>query len=218
MKKLCLALLLTGCAFFSTQGQNYISYYLMHEAIDNTLGEEKRQRKIRDEQVVVTGLENTNKVEAGKLERTYSKIVSRLSKLGLAIDAAFLVQEAYPVLNSIITTQERVVQRVKDYPHIAPIAIESEIQVVKKAHSLINYMAGLMLSVGDFAGMKAGDRKLLLGHALSELKEINRFSFTILSNINGHILAERLRKASFDYWINRERNVVIDIIHNAKTL
>jgi len=216
MKKICLAILLLSCSFISRA--DYISYYLMHEAIDNTLGEERRQGKIRDEQVVVTTLEETNRAETGKLERTYGKIVSRLSKLGLAIDAAFLVQEAYPVLNSIITTQNRIIERVKDYPHIATIAVQSEIQIVKKAHSLINYMAGLMLSIGDFSGMKAGDRKLLLGHALSELKDINRFSFTMLSTINGHIMTERLRRGQFDSWVNREKDVVIDIIHNAKKL
>src|SRR5690606_22270026 len=90
---------------------DYLSILLIHREVEKTVEEDGRQTKIRDEQLQVTAMEKANRAEANKLKTTYSKIVSRLSKLGLAIDAAFLAQEAYPVFNNIIRTQKRSEER-----------------------------------------------------------------------------------------------------------
>jgi len=216
MKKLILSAILT--AFFFCAQADYISYYLIHTGIDHSLKEHKRQQSIRDEQTAVTALELANQEETGKLKTTYNTIVKRLSKLGLAIDAAFMVQEAYPTLNTIIRTQKSIIDQVSDHPHLIPFAIENEIYIVKKAHSLINYMAGLMLSIGDVNQMKSGDRKLLLTHALNELKSVSGMSYKMLTSMRGIITAERLQKARYIAWVNREKEVIEDIINNARML
>ena len=216
MKKIFLSIFLIG--FSVVAHADYISYYIINTGIDHSFKEHKRQSTIRDEQLVVGVLEETNKTETGKLKTTYNKVVSRLSKLGLAIDAAFMAQEAYPTLNTIIRTQTAIVNEVSDHPHLIPFAVENEIYVVNKARSLVNYMAGLMLSIGDLNQMKAGDRKLLLTHALNELKTVSGMSYKMLSTIRGRITAERFRKARFFAWVNREKEVIEDIIYNAKML
>src|SRR5690606_41601713 len=72
---------------------------------------------------------------------------SDLSKLGLAIDAAFLAQEAYPVFNNIIRTQKNIVDRVQEYPQYIPLVLECEMAVAQKSYSLIQYMTGLTMSI-----------------------------------------------------------------------
>lgn len=214
MKKICLAFILLGCTLISRA--DYISYYLIHTGVDHTLKEHERQITIRNQQALVTTLEETNRSETNKLKSTYDKMISRLNKLGLVIDAAFLSQEAYPTLNTIVRTQRMIVEQVSDYPYLIPFAIENEIHVVQKANSLVNYMVALAVSLGDLNAMKSGDRKLLLTHALNELRTVAGLSYRMLSTIRGRILADNLRKARFSRWVNREKDLITDIIRNAK--
>lgn len=217
MKKICLLLFLLGFAVCSKAG-DYISYYLVHIGVDHTLKENTRQKEIKNQQAIVTTLEETNKSETNKLKNTYDKIISRLSKLGLAIDAAFMIQEAYPTLTELIRTQRMIIDQVSDYPHLIPLAIENEIHVVNEARSLVNYMAGLFLSIGDLNQMKAGDRKLLLSHALNELRGISGMSWRMLSVIRGRIMTDQLNKLRTIAWVNREKELIGEIIQNAKNL
>lgn len=209
-------MLLMGCTLLCRA--DYISYYLIHTGVDHSLKEHERQTKVRNQQALVTTLEETNRTEANKLTATYDKMISRLNQLGLVIDAAFLTQEAYPALNTIISTQKMIVEKVSDYPYLAPFAIENEIHIVQKAHSLINYMIGLVVSLGDLNTMKPGDRKLLLTHALNELRTVAGLSYRMLSTVRGRILSDNLRKARFSRWVNREKDLITDIIRNAKRL
>lgn len=216
MKVLLLAIFVLGCLPHSRA--DYISYYLIHTGVDHTLKEHERQTKIRNQQALVTTLEETNKNETNRLRSTYDKMISRLNQLGLVIDAAFLTQEAYPTLNTIIRTQKMIVEKVAEYPYLIPFAMENETHVVQKAHSLINYMVGLVVSLGDLNAMKPGDRKLLLSHALNELRTVAGLSYRMLSTLRGRILSDSLRKARFSRWVNREKDLIIDIINNAKKI
>ncbi|WP_312352577.1 hypothetical protein [Sphingobacterium siyangense] len=163
-------------------------------------------------------MEQTNRSETNKLKTTYNKMILRLNTLGLVIDATFLAQEAYPTVNTIIRTQRIIVEQVADYPKLIPFAVKSEIQMIQKASSLINYMVGLSLSLGDLNAIKAGDRKLLLNHALNELRAVAGMSYKMLSTIRGIILSDKLRKARFSRWVNREKDLITSIIRNAKKL
>ncbi|MCL4638328.1 MAG: hypothetical protein M5Z89_04995 [Olivibacter sp.] len=217
MKKTYLILLLFALSL-TVQAKDYISYYLVHTGVDHTLKEHTRQTNIRNQQAAVGVLEETNKSETNRLKQSYDKVISRLSKLGLAIDAAFMVQEAYPTLNMILNTQRSIIDQVSNHPHLIPFAIQNELFVINKARTLVNYMAGLILSIGDLNQMKAGDRKLLLAHALNELRAVSGMSYKMLSVIRGRIMAERLRKAGMIAWVNREKDLIGDIIQNAKRI
>jgi len=217
MKKICIIFVFLGLSF-SSKARDYISYYLVHVGVDHTLKEHERQKDIKNQQAVVGVLEETNKTETNKLKNTYDKIISRLSKLGLAIDAAFMVQEAYPMLSQLIETQSKVIDVVSDHPQLLPLAIENERFIVEKGRSLVNYMTGLFLSVGDLNQMKAGDRKLLLSHALNELSSLNGMSWKMLSVMRGRLLADKLKQMRTLAWVNREKNLIGDIIENATRL
>ncbi len=216
MKKIYYSLIFLCCSLVCRA--DYISYYLIHTGIDHSLKEHDRQTSTHNQQTLVTTMEQTNRSETNKLKTTYNKMILRLNTLGLVIDATFLAQEAYPTVNTIIRTQRIIVEQVADYPKLIPFAVKSEIQMIQKASSLINYMVGLSLSLGDLNAIKAGDRKLLLNHALNELRAVAGMSYKMLSTIRGIILSDKLRKARFSRWVNREKDLITSIIRNAKKL
>lgn len=217
MKKTLLIILL---ALFShiAKSKDYISYYLIHVAVDHTLKEHERQKSIRNNQAVVTAEEEINRGKMSSFNRKYKQVKERLNSLSLLFDGAFMSMEAYPLLNSIVKTQQDIVREVQAAPYLIPLAISSEAQFVEKARSIIMFLTGLALTYGDINQMKAGDRKMLLHHAIDELYLLDGISTGLLNTINNIKLAQQLKKAQFETWVNRDKEIINDIITNAKVL
>src|SRR5690606_29312651 len=174
----------------------------MHVAIDHTLRENERQENIRNNQMLVGTAENVNKNEKKKLQQTYDKIMSRLSSLGLAIDASFVTVEAYPIITQIINTQQNIINTVKDHPELTLMAINSQKEIVEKAQSIGSYMGGLILSIVDINQFKSGNRKLLLEHPLSELRSVRALSQSLLTNTRWQIRLHEQQQRETIRWIN----------------
>lgn len=201
-----------------SKAQNYISYYLIHVGVDHTLKEHKRQVKIRNNQAIVGVEEEANRRSMSRFNQKYKQAKERLNKLGLLIDGAFMGVQAYPILNTIIRTQGDIYSEVQSAPYLIPVAIQSEIEFVDKARSVIMFLTGLVLTYGDINQMKAGDRKMLLNHAIDELYVLDAITSNLLNTIRNIKFAQMLKRAEFDGWVNREKDIINDIITNAKNL
>lgn len=209
------ACLLASCSLFA---QKYLSYGMMTEAIRQTVFEHELQQKAEREQLQIEVLEKENQREMGRIKNTYSEILQRLNKLGLVIDAAFLLNEVYPEVKNIAEYQKRLFNTLRRYPQYIPLIAENELYLINQAQSLFNYMTGLTLSAVDVAGMKQGDRMVLLQHVRNEILSMSSLSWKMNSIINSRIWQDRFRKQQTMHWINRERNIMKDIIKNANDL
>lgn len=210
-------LLLTACLTASCPlfGQKYLSYGMMTEAIRQTVHEHELQENARTEQVQVAAWEERNKEEMGKIKKTYTQILERLNKMGLIVDAAFLINEVYPEVQHITESQKQLFGTVKQYPEYVYLVAEHEYYLVKKAQSLLNYMTGLTLSAVDVAGMKQGERMILLQHVRNEILTISSLARRMQSIVHSKIWQDRLKKQKALQWINREKDIINDILRNA---
>lgn len=217
MKYAILSIVLSLSAGVS-KAQDYISYYLIHVGVDHTLKENGRQKDIKERQVLVGAGEELNRSQMSRFKSLYGKVIERLNKLNLLFDGAFMAVEAYPALASIVRSQQEIISEVQASPYLIPIAVQSETDFVRQAQSVIRYVTGLILTYGDINMMKPADRKMLLNHALHELRALNAISADLLTAIRNIKLAEKLRKAEIEMWINRDREIISDIINNANNL
>lgn len=215
MKKMIF--LLTCCLFFTSARADYINYYLMHTGVDATLKEEKRQSKIKQNEALVMASEEVNEERGKKLKEKYKKIKGRLNSLSFIIDAFFLAPNAIPAVKGTIQNQKRIYQECKDDPEFIPIAAGSEIQFANQIEMIIRFITGLTLSYGDINQMKSGDRKILLNHAVEEIDGLWTTSSKLLNTIDNLKMAKMLREIEFNGWINREKDMIKEIINNAKT-
>lgn len=197
---------------------DYISYYLIHVGVDHTLKENVRQKDMKSKQLQVSTLEVNNTNSTNNFKEKYKRVKERLNKLSLLLDGFFLTAEAYPTLQQIIDTQKEIYQECKDNPVLIPLSIESEVVFVDKAQMLIRFIAGLILTYGDINQMKSGDRKMLLNHAIDQLDKLNAHAFTLLANIRNYKYTFLIKKQGFEDWINRDKEIITDIINNAKTI
>lgn len=197
---------------------SYISYYLIHVGVDHTLKENTRQKEAKQRQLRVTALEESNSNSTRNLNSKYEKIKGRLNKLGLLLDAFVISSEAYPTLRQIIENQKVIYDECRNSPYLIPISVQSEVEFVDRAQMLIRFLTGLVLTYGDINQMQAGDRKMLLNHAVKQLDEMNVQSYSLLVNIRNFKQAIALKQASIQTWVNQDKQIITDILSNAKDI
>lgn len=217
MKKLiylCLALLsLVKTGFAQTNVE------LLDQLVTESQSEHDRQTTARTNQATVTANEDVNRSQMTTLKTTYRNLQSRFHTLGLVISAAQIGLEATPLVNEIVSQQKLIVAQCQDNPVLILLAANSEADLANQATLLAEYCAGLILSLGDVNQMKASDRKMLFSYVISELRRIDGASrglLTSITNFNNQLHSKSGNP--FGSFINQDKNLVDDILRNAKAL
>lgn len=197
--------------------QDYIDVLTLTLSIEDSIDENKRQKTAKEKQLRNTAYETANKEETKKFKSKYEEIRNRLSKLGLVLDAFIISSEAKPIVDRIIATQKNIYNECVSDPSLIPLAIKSETAFVQQAKLLIEYMTGLMIVIGDVYQMKPADRKMLLNHAVRELRNLDAITSNLYTSIYWHKRAVDFEKLRFKKWINRDKDIINEIITNAKS-
>ncbi len=217
MKKLIFFSLCLLLMVKTSYGQTNVE--LLNQLVSESQSEHDRQTTERTKQATVTASESVNKSQMTTLKTTYRNIQSRFHTLGLVIDAAQIGMEAAPVLNEIISQQQQIVAQCRINPVLTVLAISSEADLADQANLLAGYCAGLILSFGDLNQMKASDRKMLFSYVVSELRRIDGASRGLLiAIINFNNQLNSKSGNPFSSFINQDKNLVDDIMRNAKAL
>jgi hypothetical protein len=191
----------------------------IHQLVSYSKSENSLQNDARSKQAVVNINEAGNKTLLTKLKNTYRTLQQRYNTLGTAISTANIGIQATPMVNRIISNQEQLYQLANSNPAIVPLAYQTEIEFVDKAHSLVNYLIGLSASIGDVNQMKLSDRKMLFDFILSELSTIQDLSGNLVNTVAYANRSALLRSLNpMQDYIDQDKAIVGDIISNAKYL
>jgi hypothetical protein len=189
------------------------------QLVDYSKSENKLQNEARNNQTLVTANEATNKTMLANLKDTYRTLQRRYNTLGTAIDAANIGIRAGPMVSRIVANQAQLYQLAQHNPAILPLAYQTEVEFVAKAHSLVNYLLGLSAAIGNVNQMKMSDRKILFDFMITELSRIDDLSRNLASamqyvNLNG--LVRSLNP--FQDYVDMDKSLIQDIITSAKYL
>ena len=189
------------------------------QLVNYSKSENSRQVDARNNQAVVTANETANRTLLAKMKDMQRTLQRRYSILGTAIDAAQIGLEGYPMVNSIIHSQSQLYDLAQRNPANMPLALRTEIEFAEHSELLIDYIAGLILSIGDVNQMKSSDRKLLFDYVLSELSNIQDLSNNLVRTVQYSSLKSTLSSLNpFQNFIYQDKKMVEDIIRNAKYL
>jgi len=217
MKRMIITPLLVLTLLFKAEAQ--VNVPGIHQLVAYSKSENSRQKDARTQQAQVSSTEEGNKTMLAKLKVTYRTIQQRYYTLGTAINAANIGLDAVPLVNRIISDQQELYGLASQDPAIAALALSAEIEFIKKAHSLVNYLIGLSASIGDVNQMKLSDRKMLFDYILTELRSIKELSANLLNSVrytNRPSLIRSLNPVQ-DY-IDQDKALAGEIIRNAKFL
>jgi hypothetical protein len=214
-------LIITVCLFAAAAfaQQKTLDIPGIHQLVDESTSENKLQVKASDQQAAATANEQANLTLLAKLKATYRTLQQRYNTLGTAINIADIGIYASPMVERIVSNQSQIIALAEKNPALIAIGYQSELQFAEKAKSLIGYVAGLVLSIGDVNQMKASDRKMLFDYVISELSSIQQLSGNMVNMMQYSSLAALLKAANpFQNFIDADKSVAQDIIQNAKYL
>ncbi|GGA95501.1 hypothetical protein [Mucilaginibacter rubeus] len=191
----------------------------LHQLVGQSESENKLQVKAKNEQALLSANEQANLTLLDKTKVMYRTLQQRYNVLGTAINVADIGIYATPMVNRIISNQAMILHLVDQNPALIAVGYQSALQFASQARSLIAYLTGLSLSIGDVNQMKISDRKILFDYVLSELSKIQDLSENMLNMMQYSSLASFLRAANpFQDFIDADESVARDIIQNAKYL
>ena len=214
MKSLNLVLILILLKVSS--GYCQINVQLLHQLVKESKEEYARQNKAKSKQAVTTANEQVNKSQMAKLKDRYGQIKNRFHTLGVVVDAVQIGIQASPIVSEIITQQSVIYNQAAANPGFIALALEAEKDMAQRSKRLLNYLYGLLISVGDINQMKTSDRKMLFSHVIAELRLIQGISRGLAGTM---IYASReLSKDPFSDYINEDKRLVNDILRKVDIL
>jgi hypothetical protein len=191
----------------------------MHQLIDESKSEHTKQVDARNNQATVNANEAANLTLLARLKNVYRTVQQRYNALGTAITAVDIGLEAKPMVTQIINYQSQIIALAEKNPAIIALGYQTEIEFVEKAESLIGYVTGLTLSIGDVNQMKASDRKMLFDYVIYQLSRIQQLSGNMLILLQYNNLASVLKALNpFQSYINQDKSMINNILQNAKYL
>jgi len=191
----------------------------MYQLIDESQKEHTEQVDARNQQALNTGNEAANMTLLEKLKNVYRTIQNRYNLLGTAITVVDVGLQAEPMVKQIVNYQGQIIALAEKNPAVIALGYQTEIEFAEKAESLLGYVAGLVLSIGDVNQMKASDRKMLFDYIIYQLSRIQELSGNMLNLLQYNNLASVLKALNpFQNFINQDKSIATSIVQNAKYL
>ena len=197
--------------------QENVSFPMMNLEINATMKEHDRQKEMRQKQTLNATVETANQSQWKNFKDKVTKIQDRLRIVSFAIQAIPTGIAMSREITKITNNQTAIIQEINTAPYSIIAVLPSQVQFVDDLQMATRLITGIILSYGAINQMEKSERKILLDYALGEVKTLSRNSTHMLLKIRD-IKAKVLRnKRAFQYYVNRDRQVVQDIMTNIKS-
>jgi len=194
-----------------------VSFPMMDLEISATMKEHDRQKEMRQKQTLNASIETANDTQWKNFKDKVTKIQDRLRIVSLAIQVIPTGIAMTREINKITDNQTAIINEISTAPYSIIAVLPSQVQFVNDLQMVTRLVIGIIVSYGAINQMEKSERKVLLDYTLGEVKTISRNSTHMLLKIRD-IKAKVLRnKRAFQYYVNRDKQVVKNIMTNIKS-
>lgn len=208
------------CNSFKVRGQEEeaLSPALISIEVEHSLQEHDRQEKLKKKQVLNTSTEGVNQEQWKAYKKVVEKVQDRLRKVDLILQAVPTGYTLFQKSKDIKANQQQILREIRTAPQTIKEVLPNQIKFVDDLQMIIRFLTGLTVSYGAVNQMERADRQILLSHALAEVDRLNNDSFATLCIIREAKEKARLKRAMFDYYMQRDKEIVEDLLKNIKSL
>ena len=197
--------------------QENVSFPMINLEISATMKEHDRQKEMRQKQTLNASVETANQTQWKGFKDKVTKIQDRLRIVSFAIQAIPTGIAMSREITKITDNQTAIINEINTAPYSIIAVLPSQVQFVDDLQMTARLITGIVLSYGAINQMEKSERKILLDYALGEVKTLSRNSTHMLLKIRD-IKAKVLRnKRAFQYYVNRDKQVVENIMNNIKS-
>ena len=190
---------------------------MMDLEINAAMKEHDRQKEMRQKQTANATVETVNQSQWKDFKDKITKVQDRLRIVSFAVQAIPTGIAMSREITKITDNQTTIINEIITAPYSIITVLPSQVQFVDDLQMVTRLITGIILSYGAINQMEKSERKILLDYALDEVKAISRNSTHMLLKIRD-IKAKVLRnKRAFQYYVNRDKQVVESIMNNIKS-
>ena len=197
--------------------QENVSFPMMNLEINATMKENERQKEMRQKQTLNATIETANKTQWNNFKDKVTKVQDRLRIVSFAIQAIPTGIAMNREITKITNNQTAIINEINDAPYSIIAVLPSQIQFVDDLQMVARLITGIIVSYGAINQMEKSERKILLDYALGEVKTLSRNSTHMLLKIRDIKAKVKRNKRAFQYYVNRDKQVVESIMDNIKS-
>ena len=197
--------------------QENVSFPMMNIEINATMKEHNRQKEMRERQTLNATVETANQSQWKDLKEKVTKIQDRLRIVSFAIQAIPSGIAMSREISKITDNQTAIIHEINTAPYSIIAVLPSQVQFIDDLQMVTRLITAIILSYGAINQMEKSERKILLDYALGEVKAISRNSTHMLLKIRDIKAKVNRNKIAFQYYVNRDRMVVENIMNNIKS-
>ncbi|SHK73804.1 hypothetical protein [Epilithonimonas mollis] len=196
--------------------QENVSFPMMNIEINAAVKEHDRQKEMRQKQTLNASVETANQSQWKSFKDKVTEIQDRLRIVSFAIQAIPAGVAVSREITKITDNQTSIINEIDTAPYSIIAVLPAQVQFVDDLQMTLRLLTGIILSYGAINQMEQSERKVLLDYALGEVKSLSKNSAHMLLKIRD-IKAKVLRnKRAFQYYVNRDRQVVENIMNHIK--
>ena len=197
--------------------QENVSFPMMDIEINATMKEDDRQKEMRQKQTLNASVETANQSQWKNLKDKVTQIQDRLRIVSFAIQAIPAGIAVSREITKITDNQTAIMNEINTAPYSIIAVLPAQVQFVDHLPMTLRLLTGIILSYGAINQMEHSERKVLSDYALGDVTSLSRNSTHMLLKIRD-IKAKVLRnKRAFQYYVNRDRQVVENIMNHIKS-
>ena len=197
--------------------QENVSFPMMNLEINATMKENERQKEMRQKQTLNATIETANKTQWNNFKDKVTKVQDRLRIVSFAIQAIPTGIAMNREITKITNNQSAIINEISDAPYSIIAVLPSQVQFVDDLQMVTRLVMGIVISYGAINQMEKSERKFLLDYALGEVKTLSRNSTHMLLKVRDIKAKVKRNKRAFQYYVNRDKQVVESIMDNIKS-
>lgn len=122
----------------------------------------------------------------------------------------------YSRLREMLDYQQKALDIAKEYPWVLPILVEHETAIYKSGEDLVQYITLLVMSYGDLSKMKVSARKVVYHEIYLQINVLAGRCYSLYLTMKHFDLAQRIRNTKGAIMVNRDIQLVKDILNRLK--
>ena len=197
--------------------QENVSFPMMNLEINAIMKENERQKEMRQKQTLNATIETANKTQWNNFKDKVTKVQDRLRIVSFAIQAIPTGIAMNREITKITNNQSAIINEISDAPYSIIAVLPSQVQFVDDLQMVTRLVMGIVISYGAINQMEKSERKILLDYALGEVKTLSRNSTHMLLKVRDIKAKVKRNKRAFQYYVNRDKQVVESIMDNIKS-
>lgn len=214
---ICVVLMSSGGSSTPAWQQENVSFPMMDIEINATMKEHDRQKEMRQKQTLNATVETANRSQWNDFKEKITKVQDRLRIVSFAIQAIPTGVAMSREITKITNNQTAIINEISTAPYSILAVLPSQVQFIDDLQMVTRLVMGIVISYGAINQMEKSKRKILLDYALGEIKTLSRNSTHMLLKIRDIKAKVNRNKRAFQYYVNRDRQVVENIMTNIKS-